>query len=187
MRELLVRIRWRITPLWYWLRATIGGAKADVSKINDQLWCGGAITTDADVARIAADGITADIDCRKEFNDRSLIDDYNNLPPTPGLLKAHPRISYYFDGVADDGLPKPVSWFASAWDFAKPILDGGGVVLAHCAAGVNRGPSMAYFLLRAHWRMSPADALALVKQKRPVARVGYQADADKAITSLGLG
>jgi hypothetical protein len=43
---------------------------------------------------------------------------------------------------------------------------------------------MAYFLLRAHWRMSLGEALALVKQKRPVARVGYQADADKAITSV---
>lgn len=158
----------------------------DVSKINDQLWCGGAITTEADVATIASYGITADIDCREEFNDHSLIEGYDNLPPTPGALKEQDQIAYYYAGVPDDGEPKPVSWFSGAWDFAKPLLEGGGVVLAHCAAGVNRGPSMAYFLLRAYWGTSAGDAYALIKEQRPVARIGYQGDADNAIQALGL-
>ncbi len=92
---------------------------------------------------------------------------FNNLPPTPNSLKNHPQIAYCFAGVADDGLPKPVSWFQTGWDFAKPILDNGGVVLSHCAAGVNRGPSVAYFLLRAHWGMTGDNAFALLKAQRP--------------------
>jgi hypothetical protein len=159
----------------------------DVSEINRGLWCGAAITTDADVAQLAAHGITADIDCREEFDDRSLIRRYNHLPPTPGALRGHPQIAYCYDGVPDDGRPKPVSWFATAWTFAHPILAGNGVVLAHCAAGVNRGPSMAYFLLRAHWGMAGDDAFALIKARRPQAGVIYRADADRAISALGLG
>jgi predicted protein tyrosine phosphatase len=60
-------------------------------------------------------------------------------------------------------------------------------VLTHCSAGVNRGPSMAYFLLRVHWHMSGPDALALIKKQRPIALARYWPDADRAIAALGLG
>lgn len=159
----------------------------DISRINSQVWCGGAVVTEDDVQQLADDGVTADIDCRLEFNDVSLVGAFNNLPPTPNSLKNHPQIAYCFAGVADDGLPKPVSWFQTGWDFAKPILDNGGVVLSHCAAGVNRGPSVAYFLLRAHWGMTGDNAFALLKAQRPVVNIAYRADADKAIVALELG
>ncbi len=193
MKTLFVRIGEWLANVWYWLKATIGGARMDANQINDQLWCGGAVTTDADVAQLDAWGITADIDCREEFDDHSLIDEYNGLPPTPNSLKL--KMRYCFDGVPDDGQPKPISWFQTAWVFAKPIFDAGplggdgsepGVLLCHCAAGVNRGPSMAYFLLSAHWKLSGDDAFALLKAKRPQVQVAYRISADSAITALGL-
>ena len=185
MKTFLVRIGERAQALWYLLRALLG-AQADVSQITDQLWCGGAISTVRQVEQLARDGITADIDCRDEFNEQSLIAGFNRLPSASDALKQHPQIAYCYDGVPDDGQPKPVSWFATAWDFAKPLLDSGGVVLAHCAAGVNRGPSIAYFLLRAQSHVEPDAAFALLTQKRPKARVAYRADADRALQELGL-
>jgi len=173
--------------VWYWqIRKKITGAKVDISQINDQLWAGGAVTTVQDVAQMVASGITADIDCRQEFNDQSLISGYSLLPPTPASLKDHSTIAYLWDGVADDGQPKPVEWFEKAWVFAQPILDGKGTVLCHCAAGVNRGPSMASFLLMAYWHMTPDEAKALLIQKRPVAQVAYLNDATHAVQQLGL-
>jgi protein-tyrosine phosphatase len=91
-----------------------------------------------------------------------------------------------FDGVPDDGRPKPVSWFSRAWDFAQPIFEDGGVVLLHCAAGVNRGPSMAYFLLRANWHMDGDRASALIQRQRPKAQMAYRVDVDRAIAALNL-
>ena len=160
---------------------------ADVDQINNQLYTGGALISEDDVVAIAALGITADVDCRLEFDDYSLIQGFGGLAPTPDSVKTHPAIAYLYAGVPDDGVPKPVSWFEGVWTFAKPILDGGGVVLTHCAAGVNRGPSMAHFLLRAYWKMSDADAFDLLKTHRPVVNVGYRADSNGAIVALGLG
>lgn len=160
---------------------------ADATQITPQIWAGGAIVSDSDVRQLAEWGITADVDCRLEFDDKSLIDGYNDLPPTPQSIKNHPQIAYLYNGVADDGQPKPVAWFKKTWVFAGPILANGGVVLSHCAAGVNRGPSMAYFLLRAHGKMSGAAAMALLQEKRPIVEVAYRKDADAAIVALKLG
>lgn len=174
--------------LWYNLLEALGVRKVpDISQINAQLWTGAAITSDADVEYLAHVGITADIDCRLEFDDQSLVSSYDDLPPTPPSLPLHPKIQYCYDGVADDGQPKPVSWFQTAWTFGEPVLQSGGVLLSHCAAGVNRGPSMAYFFLRAHWRMTGDDAMALLRAKRPVVNVAYRGDADEAIIALKLG
>lgn len=187
MKAVLSRIAARFGQVWDWLREVLGLKRLDISKINGQLWCGAAISTDKDVRTIEADGITADIDCRLEFDDRSLIAGADRRAQAPQTLENHPKIAYCRDGVADDGHAKPVEWFATAWDFAKPIFESGGVVLTHCAAGVNRGPSMAYFLLRANWGAEPAAAFALIKEKRPVAQMLYRDDADRAIVHLGLG
>lgn len=159
---------------------------ADVSQITPQLWTGGAITSDADVAQLLKYGITADADMRLEFDDRSLIAGYSNLPPTPTSLKQNPTIAYLYNGVADDGQPKPVSWFADTFHWAQPLYLAGGVILCHCASGVNRGPSMTYFLMRALAKMPGDEAFALLKQKRPIVNVAYRQDADKAIAALGL-
>ncbi len=156
----------------------------DISRINSQLWIGGGITSDADVRKIEALGITADVDLRLEPD--LPIKDVLELPPTSDSLKHHPRILYLHAGAADDGKPKPVSWFRKVWDFAEPILKNDGVLLVHCAMGKERSPSVAVFLLEAYWHMSPSDAFALVREKRPQATARYRGDATKAIVQMGL-
>jgi Dual specificity phosphatase, catalytic domain len=156
----------------------------DITQITPQLWTGGAITSDADVRGLVALGIDADIDCR--VSPDTSIGKFSGLSDTPDSLKSHPTLKYLYDGMPDDGVAKPVAWFAKAWTFAKPILERGGVVLAHCSAGTNRGPSMCYFLLRAYMHMSANDAFALIKSKRSGAECCYRSDADRAIMALGL-
>lgn len=158
---------------------------ADFTQINDLLWVGGAITSVTDVETIYGAGVDADIDCRQEQDDQSFVDAFSNLPPTPNHAKE--VFHYLYIGVPDDGQPKPVSWFEAAWNFAKPLFDQKISIDAHCAAGVNRGPSIGYFLLRAYWHMTGDDAFALLKQKRPQVNVAYRNDADQAITALHLG
>lgn len=192
MTFLKTRLAWigqRFQLAWYWFLAAVLHRKADISQINAQLWTGGAITIEAQVRQLVKDGITADIDCRLEFNDQSLIKEYNNLPSTPASIKSDTdfigkKIEYCYDGVADDGKPKDTSWFEKAWTFAEPEFERGGVVLAHCAAGQNRGPSIAYFLLRAHFGMEGDEAFNVIKERRPVAQMIYRDDADRALNEL---
>jgi hypothetical protein len=158
---------------------------ASLTQLNKQLWTGGAILTVADVQQLVNLGITADIDCRLE-NDQPLLDKYADMPSTPAALILHPAIRYCYDGVPDDGHPKPVSWFQTAWDFGYPLLTQGGVLLAHCTDGVNRGPSMAYFFLRAYWGMPPTPAYDLIKELRPIVKAPYRDDADEALVALGI-
>lgn len=160
---------------------------ADATEILPQFFTGGAISSEADVETLVAMGITADIDCRLEYDDQSVIDEYAEKPNAKDALEAHPKIAYLYNGVADDKQPKPAAWFQRSWEFAEPILKSGGVVLAHCAAGVNRGPSTCYFLMRAYLGMSGDEAYSLIVHLRPVAEVGYRQDADEAIVTLGLG
>lgn len=161
------------------------GGMSDFTQITPQLWTGGAVTNEADVDQMLGAGITADIDCRLT-QDTGPLDWYTNLPNHAPTIKGHPKIAYCYNGVPDDGEPKPVSWFEKSWNFAKPILESGGVVLAHCAAGHNRGPSTCYFLLRAYNGMAPDAAFKLLTTRRPVATVKYREDADRAIAALGL-
>jgi len=158
---------------------------ADITQLNSNLWTGGAIANDADVAQIVRLGITADIDCRLEFDDEPLLDG-REVANAAHLIEAHPQIAYLWNGVADDGQPKPVSWFRRSWEFAYPLLTDGAVLLIHCLAGKNRGPSVSYFMLRAYWDMSSADAYGLITTKRPVVTLAYREDADRAIEEMGL-
>lgn len=146
----------------------------DFSQITERVYCGAAINTLNDILDIRQAGITHIADARIEYNDGSL------------LVEAHwPLDDYLYDPALDDGLPKPVGWFQNVLDFALPALSKPGViVLTHCAAGVNRGPSLAYCIMRAQgWTKD--DAYALIKSKRPIANIGYRADADSALIKLG--
>jgi dual specificity phosphatase 3 len=159
---------------WFYVRARVLGSRVDASKINPQLWTGGTIEDRADVLWLVKQGVTADIDCQEEHQD---------LPYTAQF----PELHYLWAPQSDDGNRKPVSWFSDMYRFAQPILNAGGVVLTHCGLGHNRGPSAAYFLLRAHWGYSPARAKSLIQLRRPVATIAYAKDADRAIQLLRLG
>jgi dual specificity phosphatase 3 len=142
---------------------------ADFSRITERLFCGGQIKSAADVAELVGAGVSHIINAQHEHSDTSRIW----------------TLSYLWDPTEDDDVhPKPVTWFGNAVDFALAALARPGtVVLTHCAHGVNRGPSLAYAILRAQgWPRH--DAYALLKEKRPQVRVGYRDDADAALLAL---
>jgi hypothetical protein len=142
----------------------------DFSRITERLFCGGRIESAADAAELLGAGVTHIINARKTRSDASLI----------GTL------GYLWNPTEDDDVhPKPVAWFGNAVEFALAALARPGtVVLTHCAHGRNRGPSLAYAILRAQgWPRH--DAYALLKERRPQVTVGYRDDADAALGALG--
>jgi hypothetical protein len=138
--------------------------------VTARLATGGALTRPADVDRLVATGVSHVIDCRAEFDD--------------GPILAQ-RLHYLYDPTDDDGQPKPVSWFQPGIAFALQALALPQTrVYVHCAAGVNRGPSMCYAIMRA-FGWSAADAVSTIKAGRPQAGIRYSQDADRAIAQLG--
>jgi dual specificity phosphatase 3 len=145
----------------------------DYSQITERLFTGAAISTNDDVSDLVAAGVTHIIDARSEFDDAATI-----LASDPGLY-------YIWDPADDDGQPKPDGWYQRAITFAIDALSRRGkVVFTHCAAGVNRGPSLAFAILRAQG-MSDTDAFNLIKRQRPQAQIAYRQDANRALTALG--
>jgi len=144
---------------------------ADFSFITERLACGGQINDAADMLSLTAAGITHIIDAQGERNDGPLITAYVG--------------GYLWDGTADDGQAKSVGWFRPAIVFAISALTyPGNVVMTHCAAGVNRGPSLAYAIMRAlGWGAN--DAIVQLKSKRPIVIVRYVPDAEAALKTLG--
>jgi protein-tyrosine phosphatase len=152
---------------------------ADFSFVNPSLAVGAAINTPSDLDQILDAGITAIIDCQIERDDSSLL--------TGRTTNAGQPIAYLWDPTADDGQPKPTSWFAAGINFAAKQLATPGspaILLVHCAAGVNRSPSLAFAILRSQG-LSPAAAELAIRTARPQVGLAYKADADRAIAILG--
>lgn len=143
---------------------------ADFNFITERLACGAQLQGPDDVKQVIAAGITHIIDAQQERNDGVLI-------PANCI--------YLWDPTADDGVhPKPVEWFGYAITFAlNAFLTPRAKCLTHCAAGVNRGPSLAYAIMRAQgW--ADDEAMAQLKAKRPQVGVAYHDDANAALVSL---
>ena len=144
---------------------------SDFTIITPRLATGGAINVFADVEELYQAGIRAVIDCRVEFDD-----DY--------LLRRHSGITYIWNGTADDGAHKPVIWFQTSVNFALDAMKSAGIVYAHCAAGVNRGPSTAFMImLSCGW--SAVDAERIIRAADPRVGLAYKSDALEAAKSLG--
>lgn len=60
---------------------------------------------------------------------------------------------------------------ASSFLFKNHVLDRKNV-LVHCAAGIQRSATVVAYYLAQHYKMSMADAIGLIVQKRPVAFFG---------------
>ena len=143
----------------------------DFSFVTGRLATGAAISGPDDVQALKSAGITHIIDCRAEFDD--------------GQLLASSGLAYLWNGTDDDGQPKPPAWFAASLAFALPALAQPHVkAYAHCAAGVNRGPSTAYAILRATG-LAADTAAQIIRATRPQVGLRYAGDADIAITALG--
>jgi protein-tyrosine phosphatase len=101
------------------------------------------------------------------------------------LATGWPLERYLYDPAADDGAPKPPEWFEHAIRFALPVLAvPGNSILVHCGAGANRGPSLAYAILRAlGWTRD--GAFNLIREKRPQAGIAYREHAEQALSALG--
>ena len=110
-------------------------------------------------------GVTHIVDCRIEDSDEEFV-----------ALHA-PGITYIYAPTDDDGLEREPEWFDGALrDLGTALEDPDSVLLVHCSAGINRGPSLAFrLLLEAGWE--PVAALNAIREARPVTRVIYAPDA----------
>lgn len=117
-------------------------------------------------------GITHVIDVTNAIDDRSLLP--ANFP-------------YIWDPTADDGMPKPAQWFSHPLFWAGTILPQNSTakIYVHCTSGINRGPSMAYAIIRGIQRWSAPATMAAFRKYRPQARLAYAGDAERALLSLG--
>jgi protein-tyrosine phosphatase len=145
----------------------------DHSQITERLYTGGMIASADELDSLLAEGITHVIDAMSEQDDCR-------------LLRTHPKVTYLWNGVLDDGVhPKPAEWFEKAVIFALEALSHpGATIYTHCAAGVNRGPSLTYAIMRAIG-YSGSEAYLKIKERRPQAMMAYANDADKALFKLG--
>lgn len=153
----------------------------DFSFITDHVATGAGISSPADVEALVAAGVTHVIDCRDDFDDAE-------------LLTAHPALAYLWNGTPDDGAKKEPEWFQKSLTFALPALAEPPTlcspiamrprVYAHCAAGINRGPSTAFAILLAlDWPYDLAEQR--VRQVRPQVGLRYKDDAIAAVGALG--
>jgi len=126
----------------------------DLTWVTPRIAVGGGIWTDANMAKVAAAGVTHIIDMQVEFDDTPLAEPYG--------------IEVFWNPIDDDFQPKPPEVFQAGVEFALAALeDPQHKVLIHCAAGVHRAPMMTLAVLRIlGWELHPA--MELVEDKRPV-------------------
>lgn len=120
--------------------------------VTQRIAVGGGISSKADIDQIVSAGITHVIDMRAEFDDDALNDS---------------RITILWLPQEDDGQMRPPGHYRKGVQFAFPALTLPNTkVFPHCAAGLNRGPTMCYALLRAFGFPRP-DAIAMIRAVRP--------------------
>ena len=126
----------------------------DLTWVTPRIAVGGGIWTDANMAKVAATGVTHIVDMQVEFDDTPLAEPYG--------------IEVFWNPVDDDFQPKPPEVFQAGTEFALAALeDPQHKLFIHCAAGVHRAPMMTLALLRVlGWDLQPA--MELMEDKRPV-------------------
>jgi protein-tyrosine phosphatase len=146
---------------------------ANASFVTDRLLVGGDLHWDTQIAvaqlgELVDVGVTHIVDCRIEANDADLISLYAEA--------LNIELDYIHRGIDDMGQVVPAEWFDDCAGYAADAIASGGIVLAHCHAGINRGPSLGYAVLLAQgW--DPVDALARIVEVRPISYVAYAEDA----------
>ena len=143
---------------------------ANASFVTPYLAVGGDLeTVTEDVAvnqlgELGEAGITHVIDVRVEWNDEQWI------------RERRADLQYLHLGIDDAGQRVPDEWFEHGVRFAVEGIESGGVVLAHCHMGINRGPSMGFAILLAlGW--DAVEALEAIHAARPIAFIAYAEDA----------
>lgn len=144
---------------------------ANASKVIDRLWVGGDLASYDDelagrqLRELVAHGLTHVLDVREEWSDEKQV------------AREQPDVVYLWHGIPDLGQDVDCAWFDTVVDFARAAyVDPAAVVLAHCHAGINRGPSAGFAILLALGH-EPIDALELIRRARPIVVIAYAADA----------
>lgn len=128
----------------------------DYNFVNERIAVGAAISSKADLDELVAAGITHILDMRAEFDDTTLND---------------PAVTILWLPQQDDGTMRPPGHYRHGVEFAYMALSQAAhKVYCHCAAGVNRGPTMCYALLRA-FGINQQAAIQLIRTARP--QVGF--------------
>jgi dual specificity phosphatase 3 len=137
--------------------------------VTPRIAVGGGVWSSDHVDSLLSEGITHVIDCRSD-NQATL------------ALYAGKPITCIHCPTDDNGKPKHWTWFAQGvFPAIAALLDNDtNKLLVHCAGGVNRGPSMAYAILRA-LGLTPRDSWQMITEVRPIAKICYAPDADRFI------
>ena len=136
-------------------RLAVGG---DLDQWDDEL-------AQRQLGELLARGVTHVVDVRVEADDQALVERLTD------------RIAYLWHGMDDVGQRVPPAWFEAAVTWVEQALeDPDAVVLTHCHMGINRGPSLGYAVLLAQG-VDLVEAIALVREARPIAAVAYAEDA----------
>ena len=143
---------------------------ANVSQVAPNLWIGGDLQVrqltvgEVQLAELVDLGITDIVDCRLEWSDEEWV------------ANVEPQLGYLWHGVDDAGRRIADEWFDAGTGHILRRLSDGGIVLAHCHMGINRGPSLGFAAMLA-LGLDPIDALDRIRQARPIAHIGYAEDA----------
>ena len=87
--------------------------------------------------------------------------------------------------TSDDGIPKPKWYWHDIIEEARFILSKPDTAIyVHCWAGLNRGPSATYAILRAVMGYSAAEAEELIRSVRPEVRLAYTSNVEEALKEL---
>ncbi len=158
--------RWRPTSG----EALLSFEHANASFVTPYLAIGGDLqTTSEDVAvgqlgELGDAGITHVVDVRVEWSDEEWV------------RERRADLEYLHLGIDDAGQRVPDEWFDEGVRFALEGIEAGGVALAHCHMGINRGPSMGFAVLLAlGW--DAVEALDAIHAARPIAFIAYAEDA----------
>tara|TARA_B100000029_G_scaffold516281_1_gene628374 strand:- start:3684 stop:4289 length:606 start_codon:yes stop_codon:yes gene_type:complete len=118
-------------------------------------------------------GITHVIDCRNEWSDKELV------------ATNAPEITYYEHGTHDSGGDQEQEWYETGWYYyTQALLDNPDAkVLVHCHMGVNRAPSLTFFLLVMAGH-GASRSLRMIRNARPIAACYYAESAWKAYSKM---
>jgi dual specificity phosphatase 3 len=144
----------------------------DFDFVTPRVATGGALWDEADARAVLDAGITHVVTAARELED-----------DVRRLLAG--RAVHLANGTWDDGTAKRTAWFARSITFSIRALEGdpNARVLLHCGAGINRGPSAAYAVLRALGH-DPEEAYELITAARPFAGIIYANDAEAAVSAI---
>jgi hypothetical protein len=137
---------WAWTRVYLWL---MGRPVLRYCQITPELYVGGRMNARG-WRRLAAQGLTASLNMRSEFDDAVYglgPEDYLWLP-------------------TDDDHAPTLDQLRQGVGFIRATLERGGRVYVHCASGVGRAPTMAAAYL-VSTGLTPGEALALIRKTRP--------------------